>query len=202
MISFVRGPVAAVGLSTAVIEVGGIGLEVQCTPDTLARLRVGVAATLHSSLVVREDSLTVFGFDDIEARDLFDLVQSVKGVGPRTAQAMLAVLHPDELRSAVANEDAKALTTVPGIGLKGAQRLILELKDRVGAPVGTTSPAPPRSGATGWESQVRDGLINLGWSNRDADRAVADVAAEVTEAESAPEIAQLLRRALQLLNRG
>ena len=141
MIAFVRGDVAAVNLTSAVLEVGGVGLELMCTPGTLATLRPGHSATLPTSMVVREDSLTLFGFLDDDEKSTFELVQTASGVGPKLAQAMLAVLTPDDLRVAVAADDVKTLTRVPGIGQKVAQRIILELKDRLGAP--GRRPAPP-----------------------------------------------------------
>ena len=164
MIAFVRGRVAAVTLSSAVLEVGGVGLEVQCTPGTLATLRTGARATLPTSMVVREDSLTLFGFADEDEKAIFELVQTASGVGPKVAQAMLAVLAPDDVRRAIATDDVKTLTRVPGIGQKGAQRIILELKDRIGSPTGS-GPAPCRSpprlpGAT----RSHQGLVGLGWS--------------------------------------
>ena len=134
MIAFVRGEVAAVTLNSAVLEVGGVGLELMCTPGTLATLRTGQTATLPTSMIVREDSLTLFGFLDEDEKIVFELVQTASGVGPKLAQAILACLAPDELRVAVASDDTKTLTRVPGIGQKGAQRIILELKDRLGAP--------------------------------------------------------------------
>ncbi|MDQ4085203.1 MAG: Holliday junction branch migration protein RuvA, partial [Actinomycetota bacterium] len=140
MIAFVHGRVAAVGLDSAVVEVGGIGLQVLCTPGTLATLRPGEQARLPTSMVVREDSLTLFGFADEDERALFELLQTASGVGPKLAQAMLAVHGPEELRRAVAGDDIAALTRVPGIGRKGAQRIVLELKDRIGAP-GAAGPA-------------------------------------------------------------
>ena len=153
MIAFVRGEVAAVTLNSAVLEVGGVGLELMCTPGTLATLRVGRQAMLPTSMVVREDSLTVFGFLDDDEKQVFELAQTASGVGPKVAQAIVAVMSPDDFRRAVAGEDVKAITRVPGIGQKGAQRIILELKDRIGPPVGTHhapacgDPRPPR-GAT------------------------------------------------------
>ena len=144
MIAFVRGRVAGLTLSSAVVEVGGVGLEVMCTPGTLAGLRIGQEATLPTSMVVREDSLTLFGFADDDEKQTFELVQTASGVGPKLAQAMVAVPGPDDLRRAVAGDDVKTLTTVPGIGQKGAQRIILELKDRIGAPtVGTSRDVRP-----------------------------------------------------------
>ena len=154
MIAHVRGRVAAVTLSSAVLEVGGVGLELMCTPGTLATLRTGQEATLPSSLVVREDSLTLFGFADEDEKAVFELVQTASGVGPKLAQAMLAVLSPDGVRTAIAVDDVKTLTKVPGIGQKGAQRIILELKDRIGAPTGRSGAA--RGGDPGGKRRRRD----------------------------------------------
>jgi Holliday junction DNA helicase RuvA len=200
MISFVSGAVAAVGPDTAVLEVGGVGLELVCTPATLAGLRVGEPARLAAALVVREDSLTLFGFAGDDERAVFEILQTVAGVGPRLAQAALAVHRPDDLRRAVATEDLATLTKVPGIGRKGAQRMVLELKERLGPPVGSaSSPAPPTAGAGGgWADQVHAGLVALGWSARDADTAVDAVRHQAIETQDVP---ALLRAALQALDR-
>jgi Holliday junction DNA helicase RuvA len=193
MIASVSGVVAAVQPSGVVIEVGGIGVSVSCTPQTAAVARRGDALALHTSLVVREDSLTLYGFPDSEQRDVFELVQTVSGVGPRTALAVLATLSPDGLRNAIAAEDVASLTRVPGIGTKGAQRLIIELKDRLRA-VARQGEAPAGDG----QETVRAALVSLGWSARDADRAVAAVSSDLgADADVAP----LLRAALQHLDR-
>jgi Holliday junction DNA helicase RuvA len=201
VIAFVSGSVASVAPDTAVIEVGGIGMAVQCAPNTLAGLRVGEQARLATSLVVREDSLTLYGFAGDDERQVFELLQTASGVGPRLAQAMLAVHTPDALRAAVAGGDEKALTAVPGIGKKGAQRLLLELKDRLGAPVG---PAPARSAVAtapaSWGEQLHSALVGLGYQPREADEAVAAVAPQAEAAER-PNVGALLRAALQTLNR-
>jgi Holliday junction DNA helicase RuvA len=201
VIAFVSGPVAALAPDTAVIEVGGIGMAVQCAPNTLAALRVGQPARLATSLVVREDSLTLYGFADDDERQVFELLQTVSGVGPRLAQTMLAVHAPDALRAAVAAGDEKALTAVPGIGKKGAQRLLLELKDRLGAPVGAAVPAAPGAGAAAsWRDQLHAALLGLGYAAREADDAVAAVTPQA-EAAASPDLGTLLRAALQTLNR-
>ena len=197
MIAFVRGQVAAVTLDSAVLEVGGVGLELMCTPGTLATLRPGHQATLPTSMVVREDSLTLFGFLDDDEKAMFELVQTASGVGPKVAPAMLAVLAPDDVRRAVAGDDVKTLTRVPGIGQKGAQRIILELKDRIGAPVGGRAASLPAATAP-WRDQVHQGLVGLGWSTRDAEKAIDAVA---PEAGATPDVGTLLRAALQTLSR-
>ena len=201
MIAFVRGQVAAVTLSSAVLEVGGVGLELMCTPGTLATLRPGHTATLPTSMVVREDSLTLFGFLTDDERSTFELVQTVSGIGPRLALAMLAVHEPDGLRRAVADEDLVALCRVPGIGRKGAQRLVLELKDRLGPPGRSTGDAPrPRPTTADGRGQVRDALVGLGLSVKAADDALDQVLSD--DGASAPaDVAGLLRAALRLLGR-
>lgn len=202
MIAYVRGKVAAVTLSSAVLDVGGVGMELMCTPATLATLRAGHEATLPSSMVVREDSMTLFGFADDDEKSVFELAQTASGVGPKLAQAMLAVLSPDGIRSAIAAEDAKTLTKVPGIGQKGAQRIILELKDRIGAPTGSGAPAslPGAAAVVPWKAQVQQGLIGLGWSAKEADKAIETVAADVSDADQ-PDVAALLRAALRTLSK-
>ena len=194
MIAFVRGKVAAIALTSAVIDVGGVGMQVMCAPNTLAGLRLGQEAQIATSMVVREDSLTVFGFADTDERDMFELVQTASGVGPKVAQAMLAVLSPDRLRTAIASSDLATLTSVPGIGKKGAERIVLELKDRIG-PVAAAQPALGT-----WRGQVQEALLGLGWSARDADKAVETVASDIP-AGATPEISSLLRDALRTLSK-
>lgn len=193
MIAFVRGRVAALNLNAAVLDVGGVGYQILCAPGTIAGLRLGAEAELATSMVVREDSQTLYGFADTDERDMFELVQTASGVGPKVAQAMLAVLAPDRLRTAISGADHQALMAVPGIGRKGAERIILELKDRVGPAVTVATPA-----AGAWRDQVRDALQGLGWSARDAEGAAESVA---PEAEAGADVPTLLRAALQSLAR-
>ena len=205
MISSVRGEVTQLGITEAVVEVGGVGLRLACTPETLAGLRLGQQARLAASLVVREDSLTLFGFVDDDERSVFELVQTASGVGPKLAQAMLAVLRPDDLRRAVSTEDVRTLTAVPGIGQKGAQRIILELKDKIGAPTAAQLPGrtPAAAAAADWQPQVHEALTGLGWSGKEADKAVAHVADDpgLADAVSASDVAALLRAALRALSK-
>ncbi|PRX96051.1 Holliday junction branch migration protein RuvA [Allonocardiopsis opalescens] len=203
MISFISGRVAARSVDSAVLEVGGVGMALHCTPATLARLRVGEDAHVPTSLVVREESLTLFGFADDDERDVFELLQTASGIGPKLALAMLAVHTPDALRRAVAADDITALTRVPGIGRKGAQRLVLELKDRLGVPLGEDPDGPgtgaePGAAERDWRPQLRAALVNLGWSAKDAESAVAAVA---PEAGPEPDLAVLLKSALRRLSR-
>jgi holliday junction DNA helicase RuvA len=198
MIASVRGRVAAVSPDGAVIEVGGVGLTVQCAPGTLAGLRQGAEARLATSLVVREDSLTLYGFADDEEKQLFELLQTASGVGPRLAQAVLAVHSPETVRKAIATGDTATLTRVPGIGKKGAERLVLELRDRIGpVTVGTDESAGVLVGA--WQEQVRQGLVGLGWTASQADQAVAAVAETVDGAT--PPVPVLLKQAIRLLGK-
>ena len=198
MIAYVRGPVAAIGLDSCVVEVGGVGLQLHCHPGTLAGLRPGEQTTVFTSMVVREDSLTLYGFADDDERTLFEKLQTASGVGPRLALAILAVLSPDQVRLAVATEDLAALVTVPGIGKKGAQRIVLELKDRIGAPSRAPAGRPVVAVRDQWREQVHAGLVGLGWSAKDAEGAVTAVEPLAAEEQSVPE---LLRAALRTLSK-
>jgi holliday junction DNA helicase RuvA len=212
MIAHLRGTVAGIAPDGAVIEVGGVGMRVQCTPGTLAELRLGEQARVATSLVVREDSLTLYGFRSEDERNVFELLQTASGVGPRLALAMLAVHAPDALRRAISAEDLKALTMVPGIGTKGAQRIVLEMRDKLGPPgeVGGGLPgARPSARVPSWRDQVQSGLVNLGWSARDADQAIAALEEEGTLAEANGgrdgngdvDVATALRAALRKLSK-
>lgn len=205
MIASVRGTVLTVRLDAAVVEVGGVGMLVHATPTTLAGLRVGQEARLATSMVVREDSLTLFGFGDDDERDVFEVLQSVSGVGPRLALAMLAVHTPDGLRRAVATEDLAALKRVPGIGQKGAQRIVLELGDRLGVPTGEGAggaTAPVIGGDR--REEVVEALVGLGWTAKVAQDAVAAVLADGGGTVDSGDMAGVLRAALRRLgaNRG
>jgi holliday junction DNA helicase RuvA len=201
VIASVRGRVTAVSPDGAVVEVGGVGLALHCTPGTVAGLRVGAEARLATTLVVREDSLTLYGFADDDEKQLFELLQTASGVGPRLAQAVLAVLSPDSVRRAVLGGDTATLIRVPGIGKKGAERLVLELRDRIGpGPVaGAADGADGAAGARAWAEQVRQGLVGLGWTAGQADQAVAAVA-ESLDGE-VPPVPVLLKQAIRMLGR-
>lgn len=201
MISSVRGEVLSVGLDHVVVEVGGVGMAVQATPATLATLRRGEQTRLHTALVVREDSLTLFGFADAEARELFGLLQTVSGIGPRLALAALAVLEPDKLRTALAEGNITVLTQVPGIGRKGAERLTLELRDKVNAVGGADSPETGAAGAgtgvTAVRAEVVEALLGLGFPAKQAEQAVEGVLAEHADGTTST----VLRAALTTLGR-
>ena len=201
MIASVRGPVAHVGLDHVVVEVGGIGMLVHTTPATAAACRRGSEASLATSLVVREDSLTLFGFAGADERDMFVTLQTVSGVGPRLALAMLSVMGPDQLAAALSTGDSKALTTIPGIGAKSAERLVLELRDKVGAvraggPTASGGVTTGPGGREPWRGQVTEALVGLGWSAKQAGDAVERVA---STAPADADIAAYLRLALREL---
>jgi holliday junction DNA helicase RuvA len=179
-------------------------MRVQCTPGTLAELKLGEPAQVATSLVVREDSLTLFGFATEDERNVFELLQTASGVGPRLALAMLAVHSPDALRRAVSAEDLGALTMVPGIGKKGAERIVLELRDRLGPPGDSTVGLPGTRTAArlpSWRDQVQSGLVNLGWPVRDADLAIAALEEEGTVGGEVVDVATVLRAALRKLSK-
>ncbi len=199
MISQLTGTVAAAGAAWFVIDVGGVGFRGHCTPATAAALRPGETKTIHTSLIVREESLTLFGFGSDAEREAFDLVQSASGVGPKVALAICSVLSPSDLRRAILAEDLRALCRVPGIGNKSAQKLVLELKDKAGLlALGDAEPetASPGVADESWRDQVMEGLQGLGWSAKEAGvacDAVADLAA------GGAGVAQLMRAALGTL---
>jgi Holliday junction DNA helicase RuvA len=205
VIAHLRGTVAGVAPDGAVIEVGGVGMRVQCTPGTLATLRPGEPAQVSTSLVVREDSLTLYGFTSDDERNVFELLQTASGVGPRLALAMLAVHTPDALRRAISTEDLNALTMVPGVGKKGAQRIVLEMRDRLGPPGDGDLPGlRPSQRVPSWRDQVQSGLVNLGWPVRDADLAIAALEEEGTISGSdgdQVDVATVLRAALRKLSK-
>lgn len=200
MIAQLTGTVAAVGGTWLVVDLSGFGLKALCTPATAARAVVGETVTLHTSLVVREDSLTLYGFADDDERATFETLQTVSGIGPRLALAMLAVHEPEALRRAVATDDLAALRKVPGVGLKGAQRMVLELKGKLGLP-GAVTPAAdqvPAPDDDTWRGQVREALVGLGWAAKAAEEAIARVAPAAGEPVDVPAV---LRAALQRLGR-
>lgn len=199
MISSVRGEVLEIGLDHAVVEVGGVGLAVHATPTTLAGLRRGQPSRLATALVVREDSLTLFGFADDEERELFGLLQTVSGIGPRTALATLAVLAPDVLRRALVDGDLTTITRVPGIGRKGAERLVLELRDKVVASAAAPAAVPSAAlnGTNPRRDQVVEALVGLGFTAKPAELAVDAVLAGGADADAST----LLRAALTRLGR-
>ncbi|MEI9907927.1 MAG: Holliday junction branch migration protein RuvA [Actinomycetota bacterium] len=203
MISSLFGRVKYLQPDKAVIEIGGIGFSVVITPTTSARLTIGTESQLFTALVVREDSLTLFGFLDEASRSLFELVQTVSGIGPKVAMSILAVFSPDDLASAVAQESVGEIERVPGIGRKGAQRIILELKGKI-----SSGQTPYIGHVPAWREQLTSALISLGYQPRDADGALGRLVVSLQEEGVDPtksELSDLLKRALllsQSSNRG
>ena len=215
MIASLRGTVLSVGLTGAVIETGGVGMSIQATPTTLSGLRVGEESLVHTELVVREDSLTLFGFADADERDSFRTLMSAKGVGAKLALAMLAVHTPNTLRRAIASQDIAALTRVPGLGPKGAQRVILDVADKLGPVTGDDrdpallGPETPGGGdpESSWDgaapnADVVAALVQLGWNEAAARQAVTAVEADYAEGGESPDMAVLLRASLRWLGGG
>jgi len=191
MISSVRGTVLQVAATAAVIEMGGIGLTISVTPQHALALRVGGEAKLHTALIVREDDLALFGFQDVDELTVFDLLRGVTGVGPKSAMGVLAALTPGQVASAVATEDDSAFRKVSGIGPKTAKLIVLSLAGKM---VVTANLAVPVQTSTVSHS-VLAALVGLGWSERAAAQAIDDALADATVAETA-DVPQLLRLAL------
>ena len=200
MIAQVTGVVAQVGPTSAVIEVGGLGIQAVCSPSTVAGLRLGQQATLATSLIVREDSLTLYGFASTDEREFFELLLTATGVGPKLAQAALAVLSPNELRTAIATENLVQLCKVPGVGRKGAQRIVIELKDKINAVDHADIALSTVRSSGAWRAQVAQGLQGLGWSAKDAESACDEVE-YLTREDPQVNVAVLMRAALQSLAR-
>ncbi|MFZ2528781.1 MAG: Holliday junction branch migration protein RuvA [Rhodococcus sp. (in: high G+C Gram-positive bacteria)] len=196
MIGSVRGEVLEIALDHVVVEAGGIGYRVNATPATLGTLRRGEEARLVTSMIVREDSMTLYGFASREARELFGLLQTVSGVGPRLAMATLAVLEPDALRAALADGNTAALTRVPGIGKRGADRMVVELRDKVAVFTGAGDATPTVSGSP-IRDQIVEALVGLGFTIKQAEPATDTVLAD----DPGAEVSTALRAALKLLGR-
>lgn len=191
MITLLRGAVLSMSASEAVVDVGGMGFRVMATPTTLSQLRVGQEATIPTSFIVRDDSMTLYGFADEDERDTFDILIGLSGIGPKIGLAVLSVHTPDTLRGIVEREDIAALTQVPGIGRKGAQRILLELGTKLGPATSQVEAAAPSSVT----ADVVAALVGLGWSEPVAAEAVKNV-----EGESGPlPVSQMLKLALQKL---
>ncbi len=200
MIAQLSGTVLQVGPTSVVVEVGGLGLLALCSPATTADLRVGHRATLATALIVREDSLTLYGFASVDEREFFELLLTATGVGPKLAQAALAVLPPEALRQAIAQENLVQLCKVPGIGRKGAQRIVIELKDKINALGLAEDTVRPLAAVPLWREQVGQGLQGLGWSAKDAELACTEVE-HLTEEDPDVAVPVLMRAALQTLAR-
>jgi holliday junction DNA helicase RuvA len=192
MIASVRGEVLDIALDHVVIEAAGVGYKVMAAPSTLATLRRGSEARLITAMIVREDSMTLYGFSDADARDLFLTLLGVSGVGPKIALATLAVYDAPSLRRALADGDVTALTRVPGIGKRGAERMVLELRDKIGPMTSTGAPVLNGHSVRG---PVVEALVGLGFAVKQAEEATDKVLANEPEATQST----ALRSALSML---
>lgn len=200
MIASIRGEVLDIALDHAVLEASGVGYRINATPSTLSTLSRGSESRLLTTLIVREDSQTLYGFSDSESRDLFSLLLTVSGVGPRIAMATLAVLDPHALRTALADGNLTALTRVPGIGKRGAERMVVELRDKVDAIVGGGVGASAPSGAAMGNpvrDQIVDALTGLGFAVKQSEDATDSVLAAQPDASTSA----ALRSALAYLGK-
>jgi len=197
MIAQLTGTTRSINSDRIILEVSGVGYLIHITPSTAATLTLGSSLTIHTSMVVREDSMTLYGFIDASARETFELVQTVSGIGPRVALSILAHLTPDQLADAIESESISTLSSVPGIGKKGAQRILLELKGKLsrtgmpGAPIASSQPI--------WREQLSGALISLGYSAREADSTISVVAIDYANRGVDPaqaDLSELLKAAL------
>lgn len=177
MISSVRGTVLTVASTLAVIEVGGVGLGIQVTPQHGLTLRVGQEALLHTALIVREDDLSLFGFATPDELTVFDLLRGVSGVGPKSALGVLATLTPVQIAQAVAAEDDAPFRKVSGIGPKTAKLIAVSLAGKLIVPTGAAS-GPTVSASGSIAGSVISALVGLGWNEKVAAQAVDDAAAD------------------------
>lgn len=189
----------------AVVEVGGVGVLVTCTPAARALLREGESVRLATAMIIREDGWTLFGFVDEDERELFSLLQTVNGVGPKMAATAVGALGVQPLCQALLQSDARSLMKIPGVGKKLADRMVLELRDKplpqsvepVEVLDATSDPEVPA-----WRDAVVGGLESLGWQHRDAETAADIVAEKVATGDvDASSIPVLLRVALASLDR-
>ena len=195
MITFISGRVHSVRADSLTVVTAGLGRRVHVTPQLAADTRHGAEVELHTVLVVREDSLTLYGFAAEDERELFETLQTISGIGPRLALAVLSVLSPDELRAAIASGDQVPLTKVPGVGKKVAARLMLELAGKIDTSVARPAPGRAPAAPPAVAAQVVDALVGLGWRQAQAESAVEDTAAGLDD----PTVSELLKAALRAL---
>ncbi|AMB58332.1 Holliday junction branch migration protein RuvA [Microterricola viridarii] len=194
MISSVRGPVLSALGATVIIEVGGVGLAVNVTPATALAARIGQELRLQTTLVVREDALTLYGFDSADELAVFELLTGVTGVGPKSGLGVLAVLSPDQVARAVAEDDDAAFRKVSGIGPKTAKLIVLSLTGKL-AVTAASAPGPTSVVPTAVGESVLAALVGLGWSEKVAAPVVELTLAEAGDADKGS-VAVLLRLAL------
>ena len=189
MIAFVKGTLTDISALGAVVDVGGVGMNLLTSANALKGKKVGDQVQVPTVMVVREDHMTVYGFADANEKDMFLLLQTISGVGPRMALNLISVMGEQKLSNAIANSDIGSLTAVPGIGKKGAQRLILELSDKIAS--------PKNSAITSWRESLITALVGLGWNRKDASSAAEQVQTPENEAD----LSDSLRAALKILSK-
>ena len=190
MIASVSGVVKAVRSGSVVVEVGGVGLLINVPARIAAGLVAGTSSSLHTVLVVREDALTLYGFESVLAREIFELLQTVTGIGPKVAQSALNVYESEEILSAIKNEQSELLERIPGLGKKGAQRLVLELKDKL-----DVYAVSEISDSGAWRDQLNSALVGLGFSARESQERIEQLTTQFKDLSKEP-ISELLRAAL------
>lgn len=189
MIAFVKGTLTEISALGAIVDVGGVGMNLLTSANALKGKKVGDQVQVPTVMVVREDHMTLYGFADANEKDMFLLLQTISGVGPRMALNLISVMGEQKLSSAIANSDIGSLTAVPGIGKKGAQRLILELSDKIAS--------PKNSAITSWRESLITALVGLGWNRKDASSAAEQVQTPENEAD----LSDSLRAALKILSK-
>ena len=189
MIASLSGIVKSLSLTSAVVEVGGVGITVQVSGKFASNLQIGKKCEVFTSLVVRQDALTLFGFESLAAKDFFELLQTVSGIGPKVSQSALSIFEPEELIAAISNGENKSLEKIPGLGKKGASRLILELKDKVAA---------TKINSASWRAPIESALSGLGYSAKEANEILDKLSKEQGKDISRISQSELLKLALQL----
>ncbi len=191
MISRVLGTVAQIGVDDVVVVYGGLGFKVFIVPPLASELHKGDEIELYTHLIVREDALTLYGFKTEEERKVFEILMSVTGIGPRIGLAALSVFSPNDLRRAVADQDAATLARIPGVGKKVASRMLVELGDKLGLPAQLPEASAPSAGVV--EAEVKAALIGLGWNEAKAESVLSELGGNGLNASD------LLRAALMKL---
>ncbi|WP_025274340.1 Holliday junction branch migration protein RuvA [Haloglycomyces albus] len=198
MIAQLTGTVAAIGPTYVTVDVGGVGYAVHAGANTLANLAVGHDYVLHVSTRVREDAITLYGFTSLDDRDLFELLQTAQKIGPRIAQDALDALDADQIRNAIANGDIATLSRIPGVGKKSAERIVLDLADKVG-PASSPTGLPQQSGRPAeWRQQVSQGIQALGWSAKEAEEVIKELDSDGAGTAQVP---TLLKQAIRMLGK-
>ena len=203
MISSLTGEIQEVAVDSAVIAVGGVGYVFAASPNTVSALRIGQETTVQTLLLIRDDNPVLYGFGTADEREIFEIMMTVSGIGPRIALAVLSIFDPDQVRRHISEQDDKAFTQVPGIGPKSARRIILELSGKLVPREESDGPGTQSvTGQPAWQEQVQQALVGLGWKEKDAAKGIAlAIKADPGLATSA-NVSDALRASLQNLGDG